>query len=547
MADELNQAPDPFDQEVASLVQILMESGARPAEAMAVASEVAQRGPGYRKAPGGPLEVDIAPGRLPRPQRAVVGEGQYGLPSIPPVDQNALAGPQAEARSSLSPEADSLMGMTGLPTAMGRPLDTTIKLGRATGDAVPSMVTRLPMPWLTEKAGELAQTASDWVGAPAFAASPDTIKRTQEEMKASGYYFGDIDGLEGPETKAAMKRFQADAPKRQQQEAARQQQELEAARIRAQESGNAAETAKANAALEAAAAARQETARLAAAEAQRAAELEAGNQRLRDIEKNRSLTSQVIQDYAPALGYGVGAILGPAGAAGASKFWNALAGRQANRANTLITEAAAAKTPIDRAGAVNQFWSEGQKRPLMGGAQEIPFPTVAGKKVPITTNPNAPPSSELYQPNRLAQLGTDAAATGAFAAETVIASGQADKARAELEAARAALDKDKSEVNIQRYEAAKNMVAIWDGASNIGRVGAFTYPIGSVKRYVDTPARPNMSAADNQRHSVDAYLAGKGRGAAPQSKPEKPLRGAPGYRTTPYGVRGPDGKWSEKP
>ena len=150
MADDIAPSVDPFDQEVASLVQILMENGARPAEAVAVAGEVARQGPGYRKVPGGPLEVDIAPGRLPRPQRAQVGEGQYGLPSIPPVAQNALAGPQDDMEPVRSPVPSWLTDQVAqvrdeplpnarFPSGLFEPIADTARFG-AELTGVPSMV-----------------------------------------------------------------------------------------------------------------------------------------------------------------------------------------------------------------------------------------------------------------------------------------------------------------------------------------------------------------------------------------------------------------------
>ena len=89
---------------------------------------LAESGPGYRKEAGGPLEVDIAPARLPRPDRAAVGEGPHGLPYLPPVAPPART---AEMRSSLSPDVDTVMEGLGLPTAVGRPLDMAYRIGSA--------------------------------------------------------------------------------------------------------------------------------------------------------------------------------------------------------------------------------------------------------------------------------------------------------------------------------------------------------------------------------------------------------------------------------
>ena len=52
----------------------------------------------------------------------------HGLPFMPPLPRNALAG---EMRNSLSPEVDAIMGATGLPTGVGPALDLIYKVGEA--------------------------------------------------------------------------------------------------------------------------------------------------------------------------------------------------------------------------------------------------------------------------------------------------------------------------------------------------------------------------------------------------------------------------------
>jgi peptidoglycan hydrolase-like protein with peptidoglycan-binding domain len=52
----------------------------------------------------------------------------------------------------------------------------------------------------------MAARPSDQTQAPNL--SPDTIKAAQQELKAEGLYKGAIDGRIGPETQAAVRRFQ---------------------------------------------------------------------------------------------------------------------------------------------------------------------------------------------------------------------------------------------------------------------------------------------------------------------------------------------------
>jgi hypothetical protein len=111
MADPIAQDAPTFEQALSELVQALVEDGASPEEAASVAQEI----------------VDPAPrSRLARQPAAPVRS--YGLPSLPPLPANRLAG---EARSTLSPDVDVVMEGLGLPTAAGRPLDIAYRLGSA--------------------------------------------------------------------------------------------------------------------------------------------------------------------------------------------------------------------------------------------------------------------------------------------------------------------------------------------------------------------------------------------------------------------------------
>ena len=176
MADE--QAPDDFELALNDLLASLIEGGAEPQRAAAAVSEVAQRGaPSQRMTPQG-LEVDIGSGpveaatsRLPRPQKAQVGAGQYGLPSMPPVAQNALAGPpqgvsmtsqiQNRAMRGLEPTADQAVFLNELAPekeargerlgSLGLELTGVPQMGRA-GSAVSEAVSDPSIPNVTNAA-----------------------------------------------------------------------------------------------------------------------------------------------------------------------------------------------------------------------------------------------------------------------------------------------------------------------------------------------------------------------------------------------------------
>src|SRR5690606_9582505 len=63
--------------------------------------------------------------------------------------------------------------------------------------------------------------------------TPDQVRELQSELKAQGYYTGDIDGKWGPRTEAALARRQQDEMQRAQAEAARQQAEAQRAQAEA--------------------------------------------------------------------------------------------------------------------------------------------------------------------------------------------------------------------------------------------------------------------------------------------------------------------------
>src|SRR6185503_18505684 len=103
-------APIPFDQALQELVAALMEGGAMPQEAVATAEKAAATAD-----PRTSL-------RQPRvaPQRAQVGAGPYGLPSIPPIEPNRLAGEISGL--GYSPEVSALVE-AGLPLRFGPAAD----------------------------------------------------------------------------------------------------------------------------------------------------------------------------------------------------------------------------------------------------------------------------------------------------------------------------------------------------------------------------------------------------------------------------------------
>ncbi len=164
---------------------------------------------------------------------------------------------------------------------------------------------------------------------------------------------------------------------------------------------------------------------------------------------------------------------------------------------------AAAKGPATsrQVSAVNQTWTEGQPRGAMGLGEVPAVPFEVMKREPYfrPTPGGAAPASELFQAPRavMGNTGTDAAVAGAvWGGEAALATDMGNKAHDELTAAYAALEKDKSEQNIQRYQAAKDNVAFWDMMFRAGVSGGLTH-LGSGPKAGRTPARPsNLDQAE---------------------------------------------------
>ena len=90
-----------------------------------------------------------------------------------------------------------------------------------------------------------------------------------------------------------------------------------------------------------------------------------------------------------------------------------------------------------------------------------------------------------------------------------ISMAMASKAHDELATAQEAIGKDPSEANIQRFQAARDNVAFWDGMTTLGRAGAVTH-LGLGAKMQRTPVRPdNLDEAEAMQMSLMQKLAPK--------------------------------------
>lgn len=420
----------------------------------------------------------------------------------------------AQARAQAAEYAAKSPGEIGMefareaaPYAVGAAVGPALgAAGRAVpslGNVLRSFATRAP---ITAGALEGGATGGAIYGAEqalapsgAVAQSPEEVRQLQIELKNKGYYSGKIDGNMGEATKAAKKAFEADEAAKATRDLQRQGVEAETERAKAEGARAAAETQKAQ----------TEAKRLETEEADRvrkAQQRDEGQAKLKRMEEEMSWPSYILQKSGPAAGAVLGGMAGLLTKRGMVGHYNTASKGVAKRADDLMK--GIDDMPIEgQAARVNQFYGEGQPRPLpFRDEPQIPF-TPTGGRPPFRSNSAAPGASELYQPDRVVNAGKDLGVAGLFGAESLASDYfVGNRARAEKTAAEEAAAADPSDINLQRLMTARNNASLADVLSNFGRLGGLTY-FGSGMKYGRNPERPNVSAAEQKRFEIDKQLA----------------------------------------
>lgn len=478
------------------------------------------------------LESLLRPSRQQPPDASGVLAGQYGLPPMmqdgPELRQAPLTATDRLTQALLgservSPEkqraVEMLTGSTGLGQSSRVPIsgmdiagiNPALRMeqdlhegnyGSAAMNAAPyvapivgGMAAKALSPIAKAIAGNpmtsgAAIGAAGLLGMQAQAGSKDqdNIKALQEELQREGYYAGAVDGVNRRQTQEALAKREADRAKRKSEELASQ--------------GIEAEKEKAAAAKLEAQAKLSEQERLRMAAEQAAADKKAGEDRLKDADKNVGIVDRAIRDYGPL----IGTIAGVGTGMGTKLFVNGAyknaTSEAAERANQLIADKG--RTIQSKAAALNQFWGEGQPRPMVGKTQ-VPYnssPSDPG----VVRNAKAPGAADLYQPSKIKNAGTDLGVAGAFGAEwQAVEQGLTPGARKEVNEARAAVQADPSEANVQRLQAALNRSALTDALGNWGRGAGMGYLATGVKAQREH-VRPDMAKAEKERFELDTKL-----------------------------------------
>lgn len=316
----------------------------------------------------------------------------------------------------------------------------------------------------------------------------DRVREVQNILVGRGLNVK-VDGIAGNETRAGLAAYQRDLSQEiQQAEAARQRLDEELTRA---QSG--------------------------VTEAERLDSQTEGSQRMAENKPG------FIEQYGPLLGYPLG---GAMGYGARSYIGGRLAARNTARAESADRLAAdfGQGTVNDRVGRINQFWTEGGRRPAQTPA---PFSYSGGVRPYPWQSAAAPSANELYRPPAGQGLAALAAPFGMGAMEMGTATALLPGAQKELSEAQKAVNENPSEANVQRLARARQMEALWETMNNMGRgtVGGGIY--AHFKKGPPASARPDVWRADAERANLDQLLssqpAGPGLARLGSQLPRQPL------------------------
>jgi hypothetical protein len=493
---------DPGGDVVARLAQALRERG--PDEGVNPLESVMRRRGQYFPALAAMSGMTQAPPE--RGERALWDYEQRSPNELGQMRHREMVRPSA-GREDFPMEHLANMASAGL---MLTPAAYALAPEMAAGRAVALGAQHAPRLTTAALAGGAAMAPSATAGAE----DTQAVKDLQIKLRDAGYYRGEIDGKMGGGTQRAQQEFNA-------AEKARLEAENAARQTQAQQEGAAAAREAAQAQRAAAEAQQRETERRAAEDIAKAQQREQGNKRLTEMENEVPWYSRALRDYGGMIGYGVGAIAGPTARNYVVRTSDAAAKRAAEKAEGLYLDKAGQPIKVSatsgRVARANQFWREG------GAKGDVPFTPTPGTAPGFAHNPSVKSIDELYQPNSVKDLLTDFGVAGAFGLEggaTAYLGHEADK---DLQRATEAANADPSEINIRALQNAKDKVAGYELASNIGRAGAGSY-LGWMAKVKRSPSVPSGAAAEKERLDLEAILrrkapasTSKPQGSSPQS------------------------------
>lgn len=324
--------------------------------------------------------------------------------------------------------------------------------------------------------------------------SPLLTKQVQQELKAAGVYEGEIDGVDGSATRHAERRLYE---KKIENERARRAED-DARRLKA------GEQQVQERALELQ---QQQLEKTKADEEAARARRTIGEAKLKETEENLPWWSTAQRVAGPYVGMGLGLGLGYLGGAGVSRFGKYIDDLAVTRADKLLKGNRERLTPHERASDINTFWKKGSP-----DGTNPPFATTSTAPYWKAETKNVAPATDLYPPkSRGVEYGANALLASAIGGGEMAAGMHlTSKAEAELEAARTAFDKDQSDENIQRIQAAKDAVARGNLMENMGRMSALGQGVkGTYGIWKRPHTQPAINKAGAERAAINELLADK--------------------------------------
>lgn len=347
-------------------------------------------------------------------------------------------------------------------------------------------------------------------------APKEAVMREQRFLAAQGFYNpANIDGDPGDLTVAARGRYRAAQAAQVEKDRAAQAEE----RRLAIEEGKLEQGKTQAAATIKTAEVRDKELDLQAENDRLARERKAaGEERLREAEKNAPFWSKFMREYAPTIGGVAGTIAGPAARSTVKKLGDMYQTSRAAKAEATLgnpTGPVTVENLSERVGKVNDWWRR-------GGAKNEPFVTTPMKNPGVAVNvdktgmPIATPISDLFQHGIVAPKIADAGALGGIGGVGYLINDM-EGAQEAFAAAKTAVDQDPSDVNIEEYMKARSRLSSAEAKRNatLAALGMYVGTAVSKQRH---PIVPPTNAADQSKIDIEKFIREYGTNAEKTAK-----------------------------
>jgi hypothetical protein len=359
-------------------------------------------------------------------------------------------------------------------------------------------------------------------------AERETNRQNQDKLRALGLYAGRSDGVIEPngQTWKAIQALQA----REEREA---QRKIEEQRLQGRDREAAAREAEANAK-------KIENQRLENERVQREKYQAIADKKMTEANENASPTSKFVRTYAQPIGMAVGTLAGIGTGFAVPRGFSAVNKARVATGNKLLDLPAGASVD-ERVGALNHFAREG------GAGTNRPYERDMATESTWKVGAKQPESHELYRltPARIGSEGAvNALGMGLYGTEWYLSGQRLEEAKRVENAAHDAFMKSGTDIDMQRYNDAKDNVAFLTGMIRVGQLGALTHGVKSTQGTLMREHQlPKLNEYDALRGPLNRELrpAGSGGGPSPGSpggSPQPPAGANAGHANAGQGPAG---------